>query len=162
MPAKDVEKVSSILSKKKVYTKSDVIPVLQEVQDVFGYLPKDVLSVVAQKLRMELSEVMAVATFFNQFRLKPVGKHLLQVCHGTACHVGGAENVDETINAELKFKPGSDTTVDGDVTIKKVACLGCCSLAPCVMADGKVYGRLSNGDKVRKMLKEAVGNKKDE
>jgi NADH-quinone oxidoreductase subunit E len=97
-----------------------------------------------------------VATFYAQFRFKPYGKHVVKICHGTACHVQGADSLDTTLEMKLGVKAG-DTTADGQFTVEKVACLGCCSLAPVVMIDGEVYGRLT-GDKVGKIVAAVRGN----
>jgi NADH-quinone oxidoreductase subunit E len=93
-----------------------------------------------------------VATFYTQFRLKPAGKHLIRVCHGTACHVGGAGAISEALEEALQVKDGQ-TTSDGKFTLESVACLGCCSLAPVMMIDGETYGRLTK-ESAAKALKD--------
>jgi NADH-quinone oxidoreductase subunit E len=96
------------------------------------------------------AEIFGVATFYAQFRFTPIGKHVMKVCHGTACHVQGADSLDTVVEQKLGVKPGN-TTADGEFTVERVACLGCCSLAPVVMIDGEVYGRLT-GDKLGKIV----------
>lgn len=122
--------------------KGALIPVLQEVQSELGYLSQDSLKAIAEGLAIPLSQVYGVATFYTQFRLKPIGQHLVRVCHGTACHVGGAEKVSAAIEAGLGVKDG-ETTADGKFTVESVACLGCCSLAPVMMVDNETFGRLT-------------------
>lgn len=124
------------------HNQSELIPSLQEIQEKNGYLPSKSLKKLAKKINVSLNQIYAVATFYNQFRFHPLGEHLIHVCHGTACHVSGAEKVSETLQEELKIKE-NETTKDNKVTLFNVACLGCCSLAPCMMIDSTVYGRLT-------------------
>ncbi len=140
------------MSPEKWVSPRRVSPVLQRAQEVYGYLPPEVLKEIAGGLRIPLSQVYGVVTFYAQFRLTPVGKNLIRVCHGTACHVQNAEGLTEAIEGELGIKSG-ETTSDRLFTIESVACLGCCSLAPVIMVGEKVYGKLST-DKVRKVVKE--------
>ena len=127
-----------------------LIPVLQRAQETFGYLSSDTLKGISKGLDIPLSDVYGVVTFYSQFRLKPSGKHIIKVCHGTACHVGGSEGISEALEDELKVSHG-DTTSDGKFTLERVACLGCCSLAPCIMIDNETYGRLTP-DKAREIV----------
>jgi NADH-quinone oxidoreductase subunit E len=132
--------------------KGAVIPVLQEVQETLGYLPIWAIQAIALGLEVPASQVYGVVTFYAQFRLKPIGKHLCKVCHGTACHVSGATEVSGAILEQLRVVEGA-TTEDGKFTVESVACLGCCSLAPVIMIDQETFGRLSP-DKARKIVKE--------
>jgi len=118
-----------------------VIPVLQDLQRTFGYLPRRALRYAARRLRRPVSELIGVATFYSQFRFAPVGRHIVRVCHGTACHVAGAEHISQVLHDELGIEEGG-TTADGLFTLEQVACLGCCSLAPVMMIDETTYGRL--------------------
>jgi NADH-quinone oxidoreductase subunit E len=127
-----------------------VIPVLQDLQRTFGYLPRPALRYAARRLRRPVSELIGVATFYSQFRFTPVGRHIIRVCHGTACHVAGAQHISQVIHDELGVDEG-DTTSDGLFTVEHVACLGCCSLAPVMMIDETTYGRLDR-QVVRKIL----------
>ena len=102
-----------------------LIPVLQRSQEAFGYLSPETLRSISKELNMPLSDLYGVVTFYSQFRLKPSGKYIIKVCHGTACHVGGSESISEALENELKIMPG-DTTSDGKFTLEQVACLGCC------------------------------------
>ena len=135
-------------------TKGAMIPLLQGTQAAYGFVPKEAMFGIAEELGEPLSSVFGVATFYAQFRFTPMGKHVMKVCHGTACHVQGADSLDTVVEQKLGVKPGS-TTGDGEFTVERVACLGCCSLAPVVMIDGEVYGRLT-GDKLGKIVS-AVG-----
>jgi NADH-quinone oxidoreductase subunit E len=130
--------------------KGNVIPLLQKTQDIYGYLPQAAMAEIARTTGKAPAEIYGVATFYAQFRFKPYGKHVVKICHGTACHVQGADSLDTTLETKLSVKPG-DTTADGEFSVEKVACLGCCSLAPVVMIDGEVYGRLT-GDKLGKIV----------
>ena len=136
--------------------KGNVIPLLQKTQEIFGFLPEESMREIARVTGKAAAEIYGVATFYAQFRFTPIGKHVMKVCHGTACHVQGADSLDTVVEQKLGVKPGS-TTTDGEFTIERVACLGCCSLAPVVMIDGEVYGRLT-GDKLGKIVS-AVGSK---
>ncbi|MFW6196186.1 MAG: NADH-quinone oxidoreductase subunit NuoE [Thermoplasmatota archaeon] len=129
---------------------SSLIPILQESQEKFGYLPREVMEMIAEYLGLPISKVYGVATFYAQFRFEPLGDHVIKACHGTACHVKGAEKITETIENELDIETG-ETTDDGTFTLERVACLGCCSLAPVIMVDDTAHGNLTR-DKVRDVL----------
>lgn len=119
-----------------------LITVLQRAQEVYGYLPTDVMYAVAERLGISPARVMGVTTFYTQFRLTPVGKNLIMLCKGTACHVNGADAVEKAICGELNIKDG-ETTADGLFSLKTVACLGCCSLSPVMMINEDTYGSLT-------------------
>lgn len=127
-----------------------LITILQRTQDLYGYLPKEAICLISEKTGIAESEIMGVATFYTQFRLAPVGKHLIMLCQGTACHVNSSELILQTITEELGIKDG-ETTPDGLFTLKCVACLGCCSLSPVMMINEDTYGSLTP-DKTRKIL----------
>lgn len=128
-----------------------LIPVLQEIQDQFHYLPEPALREVSRHLRVPLTEVFHVATFYNCFSLEPVGRHLVQVCLGTACHVRGAPRVLDRLLRDLKLgTPG--TTEDFEFTIRTVRCMGCCGLAPVARVDANTHPHLSQA-KVPGLLK---------
>ena len=129
-----------------------LITILQKAQEIYGYLPKDVMYHVAEKIGTTPAEVMGVATFYAQFRLTPIGKYLIMSCQGTACHVNGSERISAAITQYLGIQNGQ-TTADGLFTLEHVACLGCCSLAPVIMINGEAYGNLTP-DKVVTILKE--------
>jgi NADH-quinone oxidoreductase subunit E len=131
---------------------SQVIPLLQVVQEKTGYVPEDAVGEIAEITGSSPSEIYSVITFYKQFRLRPPGKFTIKLCDGTACHVMGSITLLNVIVDELGLESG-DTTKDGLFTISPVACLGCCSLAPVIMIDGETYGGLTP-QKVRKILKD--------
>ncbi len=128
-----------------------LIAILQETQDLYGYLPIDVMELISQRTGTPIATVIGVATFYAQFRLQPVGKYLIMLCQGTACHVNGSELISAAITDELSIEDGQ-TTEDGLFSLKHVACLGCCSLSPVMMINGKVYSSLTP-DKAKKVLR---------
>jgi len=132
-------------------SQSSLIPLLQETQKKFGYLPKIAIQEICDYLEIPLSRAYGVATFYSQFRFEPLGKYLIKICHGTACHVNGSIKIAQAVMEEFGIREGK-TTEDGLVTLERVACLGCCSLAPVIMINDKVYGKLTP-DKVRKLAK---------
>ncbi|MHB8072998.1 NADH-quinone oxidoreductase subunit NuoE [Desulfosporosinus fructosivorans] len=118
-----------------------LIPVLQHAQEVYGYLPTDVLKHISKALRIPLARIYGVVTFYAQFRLVPSGRNVINVCLGTACHVRGGAKVLETIEKALKIKDGA-TTEDRRFTLEVVACIGACGLAPVISINNEVHGRL--------------------
>ncbi len=135
-----------------------LIPLLQSSQEEFGYLPRVVVREIADYLDMTETQVYGVATFYSQFRFEPLGDHVIRTCHGTACHVKGAEGITEAIEQELGIETG-ETTEDGKFTLERVACLGCCSLAPVIMIDDEVYGNLTR-EKAKNVLKKVRDEEK--
>ena len=129
---------------------NNLISFLQAAQDIYGYLPKDVLYYIAEKVGVSPADAMGVATFYSQFRLQPIGKYLIMCCQGTACHVNGSEIICRTIEEHLGIQNGQ-TTEDGLFTLENVACLGCCSLAPVMTVNGEAYGSLTPS-KVKQVL----------
>jgi NADH:ubiquinone oxidoreductase subunit E len=136
----DLTKVDAIIAKKGT-TREMAIPVLQAVQETFRYIPAEAVVHIAAKTDMTESQLFGIATFYAQFRLSEVGEKIVKVCHGTACHVSGAEGITESLEARLGVKDGENTP-DMRYTLSKVACVGCCSLAPVVMVDNRTYGSL--------------------
>ena len=132
--------------------KGSLITILQNAQDIYGYLPKEAIERVSEETGIAASEILGVATFYTQFRFAPVGKYLIMLCQGTACHVNSSELILQTIKDELKIEDGQ-TTEDGIFSLKCVACLGCCSLSPVMMINEDTYGSLTP-DKTRKILRE--------
>jgi len=131
------QEVLSIV-KKQGANASALISILQEIQDRYNYLPRTALIILGEMLNLPLTKIYEVATFYNAFSLNPQGKYLIEVCAGTACHVKGAANLINTLERDLKVKCG-ETTEDTFFTLKQVRCLGCCSLAPVVRINGKIY-----------------------
>jgi len=129
---------------------SQLIGILQDIQSYFNYLPREALVRVSEKLEIPISQVYSVATFFKAFSLKPRGRHQINVCLGTACHVRGGPRILGKLERELKVEAGG-TTEDLRFTLDSVRCLGCCSLGPVVVIDNDTYGRL-NQERVAKLL----------
>ena len=137
---------------------AQLIPILQDVQRAENYLPRESLELIAEKLAIPIVRIYAVATFYKAFSLKPRGKHIIQVCMGTACHVrGGARIVDKMVR-DLNIKPG-DTTKDMKFTLETVNCLGACALGPIVVVDGEYHGQMNppKWDKIYKTLNRTEG-----
>ena len=132
--------------------KGNLIPILQGTQNIFGYLPGEAFIKISELTGLKLSEMYGVATFYTQFRLNPVGKHIVKVCHGTACHVQNATAISEAVEDALGIKDG-ETTEDRLFTLESVACLGCCSLAPVMMIGDETYAKLT-GTQAVKIVKE--------
>lgn len=128
-----------------------LIPMLQAAQDTYGYIPPLAIEQTAEVTGIPAAEVYGVITFYRQFRLKPLGKYVIRMCRGTACHVSGANMIAQMIEGELGIPP-DETSEDGLFTFLVVACLGCCSLAPVVMINDQTYGRLTP-EKLRKILR---------
>lgn len=143
----DLSRLDHLIEKYKG-KKGNLIPLLQGTQAIFGYLPREAFEKIARETGLELSDMYGVATFYAQFRLKPVGKHIIKVCHGTACHVQNANTISDSLEEALKIKDG-ETTEDGLFTLESVACLGCCSLAPVMMIGENTYGKLTGTEAVR-------------
>jgi NADH-quinone oxidoreductase subunit E len=129
-----------------------LITILQETQEAYGYLPMEAMEHIAERTGTPIATIVGVATFYAQFRLQPVGKYLIMLCKGTACHVNGSDLIASAITDELGITDG-ETTEDGLFSLEFVACLGCCSLSPVMMINGRTYGRLTP-DKAKKVLRE--------
>jgi len=123
--------------------RESVIPILQAIQEHYRYLPPEAVERVCEITEITPAAITGVSTFYTQFRHRPVGRHILSICHGTACHVKGAGIVHEAFERQLRIPNGDDTDPDGLFTIQKVACLGCCTLAPVIQIDGVTYGHLT-------------------
>ena len=119
-----------------------LVTILQRAQEIYGYLPSDAIYRIAERQGVSPAKVVGVATFYSQFRLKPVGRNLIMLCKGTACHVNGADSIAAALKEELGIEDG-ETTADGLFSLKEVACLGCCSLSPVMMVNGTAYGSLT-------------------
>ena len=121
--------------------KGALIPILQKAQDIYGFLPKEVLQLIADKMGISLGKVYGVATFYAQFYLERRGRHILKLCDGTACHVKGTSILLTAVEEEFGVSPG-ETTEDGELTVEIVYCLGSCALAPVAVLDEQVVGRV--------------------
>lgn len=129
-----------------------LMPILQEINATYNYLPAEALKYVSQETGYPLTHILRIATFYSAFSITPRGKHLINVCLGTTCYVRGGEKLMEKFSEELGIKEG-ETTEDKLFTLRSVRCIGCCGLAPAVMVDDKVYGNLTQGD-IPKIIKE--------
>ncbi len=136
--------------------KGSLIPILQHTQELWGYIPEEAFTKISAETGYKLADMYGVATFYAQFRLKPVGKYVVKVCHGTACHVQNAKMVTDALKDTLKVEDGG-TTPDGLFTLESVACLGCCSLAPVMMIGENTYGKLDE-KAVKKVIREIRGS----
>jgi NADH-quinone oxidoreductase subunit E len=126
----------------KIKTRNNLIPILQTIQKKYSYLSEDAIKLVAEHLETSASEVYGVATFYNQFRFNPPGKHQIKVCLGTACHVRGGDIILENFERKLGINSG-ETTPDREFSIERVACVGCCALAPVAIVDETTQGKMA-------------------
>ncbi|MDR1916318.1 MAG: NAD(P)H-dependent oxidoreductase subunit E [Synergistaceae bacterium] len=131
--------------------KGTLIPILQKAQDIFGYLPKEVLIYISRKTGVPISQVFGVVTFYAQFHLKPRGRNIVRSCQGTACHVRGAKKILQELANCLNLEGDVTTTPDLRYTLETVACIGCCGLAPVIMVNDDTHGRLTP-DKIEGIL----------
>lgn len=132
--------------------KGALIPVLQECQNIYGYLPKEAMELISRELKVPFSELFGVATFYAQFKLKPRGRNIVRVCLGTACHVRGGAKIFDRVQKELGIVDG-ETTDDLRYTLESVACIGACGLAPVIMVNDETHGRLTP-DMIPEILKQ--------
>lgn len=123
-------------------TREDLIPLLQRVQVLDGYLRPEAVRLISRRLKISENEIFGVATFYSQFRFHPPGRRQIRVCLGTACHVKGGEQLLTTTQQRLGIQPG-ETTADGEYDLERVACLGCCALAPVVAVNDKIHAQMS-------------------
>jgi len=147
----EVSKIDSII-RQYGGRESAILAILQDIQTEEKYLPKETLEYVSQRMQIPLGQVFRIATFYNALSLKPRGRHKIDVCLGTACHVRGGERILNKLERDLGVSVG-ETTKDKRFTLEAVHCVGCCSLGPVAVVDGDVYGRLSQ-DKVPALLKD--------
>ncbi|MFQ5574482.1 MAG: NADH-quinone oxidoreductase subunit NuoE [Terriglobia bacterium] len=145
--SQELKQVDPIVKKalaKNAGVAGGLIPVLQVVQEHYGYLPEGVLEVVADELEVPLSTILGVATFYSQFYLAPLARNLIKVCHGTACHVAGAEQISASVGRTLGVGE-KEATQDKKFSYERVNCIGCCSLAPAAMVNKDTHGCLTPG-----------------
>jgi NADH-quinone oxidoreductase subunit E len=143
------DQINQVFSRHKS-ERSELIPILQELQETLGYLPNEAMAATANFLEVPRSTVYGVATFYAQFYFKKRGEHIIRICRGTACHVKGSLEIMEAICRKLDVEPGG-TSGDGKFTLERVACVGSCALAPVVVIDDKVFGDMT-ADKTLKLL----------
>jgi NADH:ubiquinone oxidoreductase subunit E len=137
----DLAPLEKILTSRETIESSDLVPLLQDIQAAYGYLPRTVLLEMSRRTGLPASQIYGVATFYEQFYLEPHGKHTIRCCRGTACHVRGAQEMIQTVNRELGISEGQ-TTEDMRFTFETVACLGTCFLAPVIMVNEDYYGNV--------------------
>jgi NADH-quinone oxidoreductase subunit E len=147
----EVSKIDNVIEQYGA-KESALLAILQDIQAEDKYLPKEALEYVSQKMEIPLAQVFRLATFYNALSLKPRGRHKVDVCLGTACHVRGGEKILDKMERDLGINVG-ETTKDKRFTLESVHCVGCCSLGPVAVIDGEVFGRLAQ-DKVPALLKE--------
>ncbi|MCK4602773.1 MAG: NADH-quinone oxidoreductase subunit NuoE [Phycisphaerae bacterium] len=135
------KRLSSILSSYEG-KRDELIPILQQAQEEFGYLSEQTMLEIAQFIRVPESQVYAVATFYAQFRFTPIGRKHVTVCRGTACHVRGASRILEEVEKQLGINEG-ETSSDLEYSLETVACIGCCGLSPCIMINGKAEAKMT-------------------
>ena len=133
--------LTPILDKHKD-SRGSLITILQKAQEIYGYLPNELLMHIAAETGVKPAKVMGVVSFYTQFRRQPVGKHIITLCQGTACHVLGSAGIERAVAEYLNINDG-ETTPDGLFTLMNAACLGCCSLAPVMMVGSETYGNLT-------------------
>jgi len=143
----DKEKLAAVEANRRVLegvacNKGNLIPILQRIQEELGYVPRDAMEEVAGYLNLPAVDIYGVVTFYNQFRLTPPGKHQVKVCMGTACHMKGGNIILEAWERRLKIKVG-ETTEDREFSLERVACVGCCTMAPVALVDETVHGRFT-------------------
>jgi NADH-quinone oxidoreductase subunit E len=142
----------------KKHQNGALIPLLQSAQNSYGFIPEKIIYYISELVNVPAAEIYGIITFYSQFRLKPVGKNLIKICEGTACHVNGAKMVLSVLQNELGISIG-ETTDDGNYSIVSVACLGCCSLAPVMMINGETFGNL-NPEKIKKAIRKSLCKEK--
>jgi NADH-quinone oxidoreductase subunit E len=153
-PDFDVSEMGDLLERRQEGEDQSLMAVLEDVQARYRYLPKDALILISERMGVPLSQAYSVATFYNAFSLKPKGKHIINVCLGTACIVRGARKVLERISDRLGIEPG-ETTEDGEFTLETVNCLGACALGPIIVLDS-VYSGQMNASKADALLREIM------
>lgn len=150
-PGRGVKKSTDGSVTEKKYTRilsvfrggeGDLIPILQRIQEEFGYIPKEAIKRISRFLKISENQIFGVASFYSQFRFTPPGRNSIRVCLGTACHVRGGQILSEAVERELDVKPGQ-TTKDRRYDLERVACLGCCALAPVVQINHDIYSRMT-------------------
>ncbi len=156
----DIGKVNALIERWGT-GRDAAIPLLQGIQDEYRYVPLEAMDYICEKTEISTSQIYGVVTFYTQFRMEPVGEHLIKVCKGTACHVSGAEGITEALS-DLLHVPDGGTTPDMKFTLSTVACVGCCSLAPVIMVDEDTHGKLNRTSAEQVMLKEYGATSQDE
>jgi len=150
-----VEKTLNEVLSRYTADEGNIISLLQDIQDAFGYIPEKAVDWFSKKLDIPESRFFGIITFYSQFHLKPRGENLITACCGTACHVKGSARLISRLQSDLNIPEGEDTTADGKFTLERVACVGACSIAPVVVIDKKVFGKMT----INKLINELKGKK---
>ncbi|MBN1990266.1 MAG: NADH-quinone oxidoreductase subunit NuoE [Bacteroidales bacterium] len=145
-------RIESLLENYTHSKRDSLIPILQQIQDDLGYLSEEAVVLVGKHLSMPTSQIYGLATFYNQFRFEPKGKYHVQVCHGTACHVLGAQSILSLLEKMLKIKEGQ-TSRDGQFSLQVMSCIGACAHAPAIAINGKFYGKLTQ-ERLKEVIEE--------
>jgi len=145
MQQEKVRTLDEVLGRHPAAGRDRLIPILQETQELLGFIPRDAVVAIGRHLGLPASKIYGVATFYNQFRFEPTGRYHIQVCRGTACHVKGSARILTALTGELKIQPGR-TTRDGMFSLEVVACIGACGLAPVICVNGEFHARLAPED----------------
>lgn len=156
---KEQKEIDEILSNFN-YDKTNLISILQAIQDKRGYLPRNVLFYISREMMIPTAEIYGVGTFYTQFKFKEVGENLIICCDGTACHVNGSTQIIDFIQDYLGIKPG-ETTEDKRFTLETVACLGCCAISPVCIINGKIYGEITTA-KIKGIIRRLKKDSKPE
>ena len=155
-PAEMAKKLEEIV-KDHGKMRGAAIPILQSIQEEFGFVPKQLIPRLAALTGISQSDIYSILTFYSQFRFEPLGENYIQVCHGTACHLAGAEEITNAIKREFGIAEGETTSPDKKYTVEKVACIGCCSLAPVMNMNEETLGRLGPAKAVKGATENAKG-----
>ncbi len=154
-----MNKVSRIVGKYDQLSRDNLIPILQEIQEAYGYLPEPAIVELSSLMKISKSKIYGVATFYNQFKFSPKGKFHISVCRGTACHVKGSQEILMALEQELKITSG-ETTKDGLFSLEIVACIGACGLAPVISVNGEFHANLKKSD-IKEIIQSYKNSNKD-
>ncbi len=154
-----MNRVSHIVEKYNQLSRDNLIPILQEIQEVYGYLPEPAIVELSSLMKISKSKIYGVATFYNQFKFSPKGKFHISICRGTACHVKGSQEILMALEQELKITSG-ETTKDGLFSLEVVACIGACGLAPVISVNGEFHANLKKSD-IKEIIQSYKSNNKD-
>jgi len=138
----DLTPIKNFFAEHPGLKRNNLIMILQKVQELYGYLPEEVIDFISEEIKVPKAKIYGVATFYSQFRLEPQGKYVINICNGTACHVKGAPSLVDEVEGILGIKSGQ-TTPDGLFTLETVNCIGACGLAPAVVINDKIYGKVT-------------------
>lgn len=154
-----MNRVSHIVEKYNQLSRDNLIPILQEIQEVYGYLPEPAIVELSSLMKISKSKIYGVATFYNQFKFSPKGKFHISICRGTACHVKGSQEILMALEQELTITSG-ETTKDGLFSLEVVACIGACGLAPVISVNGEFHANLKKSD-IKEIIQSYKSNNKD-